>query len=431
MRLVRQEEQVEELDEEFLYHWRRGNDLFAAGDYAPACDALDRALRLRHGDGKVLGLIGLARYRLGQFDKAVETYGALVDATPEEVGPRINLSLALMKARSFTEAARHLTIALERQPDHKKAMGCLGLALLETGEAAKAREWFARAGSELGVARCDRLLAPGATESAGTPLPPEVPQPERLLPEDPAQTDTDSALARFAATRLVPPAGPAGPGASSVSLHGASLILTVKGGWLASLERLYAMRGSLELAPAMKRHRDHATLVPFGEGSRRVHHVRGEGSLLYHLDGRRFTALEIDADAGYFREEAVLAFEESVAFENGRVPGPAGQDLHLLYLGGRGRFVLETYGEIAAVQVSAHEPLSVRVGSLVGWLGDLTPRLAPAGISAAPGIGCAALVELTGQGCAFVDLEAAGAAARSGPRCAAVPRTPSEPPVSR
>ncbi len=428
MRLVKQEEQVEELDEEFLYHWLRGNELFAAGDYAPACDALDRALRLRRGDGKVLGLIGLARYRLGQFDKAVETYGALVDATPEEVGPRINLGLALMKARRFAEAARHLTIALERRPDHKKAMGCLGLALLEMGDAAKAREWFARAGSELGVARCDRLLSSGAAETAGAPLPPEVPQPERLLPEDPAQAGTDSALARFAAARLVPPAG---PGISGVSLHGASLILTVNSGWLASLERLYAMRGSLELAPAMKRHHGRTTLVPFGEGSRRVHHVRGAGSLLYHLDGRRFTALEIDADAGYFREEAVLAFEESVAFENGRVSGPAGQDLHLLYLGGRGRFVLETHGEIAAVQVSAQEPLSVWAGSLVGWLGDLAPRLAPAGASAAPGIGCGALVELTGQGCALVDLEAAGAAARSGLRCAAVPRAPSEPTVSR
>jgi hypothetical protein len=38
-------------------------------------------------------------------------------------------------------------------------MGYLGLALLESGDAARARGWFDKAGSEQMVRRCDELLA--------------------------------------------------------------------------------------------------------------------------------------------------------------------------------------------------------------------------------------------------------------------------------
>ena len=41
---------------------------------------------------------------------------------------------------------RQLEIALDLNPEHRKAMGYLGLALLESGHVARARDWFGRAG---------------------------------------------------------------------------------------------------------------------------------------------------------------------------------------------------------------------------------------------------------------------------------------------
>ena len=94
------------------------------------------------------------------------------------IGP-FNLGLACLKARRLLDAVRQLEIALDLHPDHRKAMGYLGLALLEAGDAARARTWFAKAGSEQMVARCDELLAAQAEAVATAPAP--APEPLQAL----------------------------------------------------------------------------------------------------------------------------------------------------------------------------------------------------------------------------------------------------------
>ncbi|ABS27864.1 tetratricopeptide repeat protein [Anaeromyxobacter sp. Fw109-5] len=156
--------EVEGLDEEFLFHLTRGTELIGAGDADGARAALERARTLRPKDVKVLGLLGQAYYRLARFEDAGDVWQRLVDESPVEPIARVNLGLAWLKAKRYPEAARQLEIALDLNPDHRKAMGYLGLALLEGGDPAAARGWFAKAGSEQMVARCDALLA-GATAS--------------------------------------------------------------------------------------------------------------------------------------------------------------------------------------------------------------------------------------------------------------------------
>jgi uncharacterized protein (AIM24 family) len=162
---------IEGLDEEFLHHLARGADQLAAGDAEAARQSLRRAHEMRPRDGKVLGLLGQACYRAGLFDEAVQAYAALVDDAPTEVPPRVNLGLALIKARRHPEAIRHLAIVMDLNPDHKKAMGYLGLAHLESGDPAAARGWFERAGSLNMVARCDELLARGGVAREPAPEP--------------------------------------------------------------------------------------------------------------------------------------------------------------------------------------------------------------------------------------------------------------------
>jgi uncharacterized protein (AIM24 family) len=129
--------------------------------------------------------------------------------------------------------------------------------------------------------------------------------------------------------------------------------------------------------------------------------VAGEGRFVIAREGRAFTPLELGDEPAYFREEVLFAFEESLVFENGRVPSKLGGDLHLVHLRGRGRLLLVSGGEPRAVEVRKGEPLRIPMDQLVGWHGPLIqPRVVPI-VEETPELGIA--LELSGEGRALVD----------------------------
>ena len=243
---------------------------------------------------------------------------------------------------------------------------------------------------------------------------PHVPSPEALparSPKEAAQEATapaalpslqnefeqPSALAAYTNTRRlsVPSSeGGFGIGASEV-------LVQVRGEMLTRLDGLVASWGSMTMKPELKRFRGKATDKPFGEGARRMLRAQGEGRYVISREGRYFTALELADEPAYFREEILFAFEESILFENGRVPSKIGQDLHLVHLRGRGKLLLVTSGPPRSVEVSKGEPLRIPMDQLVGWHGPLIqPRLVPI-VEEAPELGVA--LELAGEGRALVD----------------------------
>lgn len=436
-------DEVEGLDEEFVFHLTRGAQLLGRGEVEEARADLERALTLRPRDAKVLGLLGQAFYRQGQYAQAAVAWQRLVDDNPVEAGARVNLGLACLKARRLQDAVRQLEIALDLHPDHRKAMGYLGLALLESGDAARARTWFGKAGSEQMVARCDELLAaqaeavaaapapapepvqalsplltggaPGVTPPAGPDAPsvgPQVrsrgastptsdaPPPQAVEPATLAGLTAAPTLAAWAAERVLQPPHPL----ETFAADGPALACAVKGEVLCRLDGLLAWRGDVTFTGEVKRFRGRATDKPFGEGAEQVHRLGGEGLVLLRVAGRRFTVLDLGGEAGFFREPVVFGFEEPVAFENGRLASPAG-DVDLVHLRGRGRIVLRTAGEPLAIEVTPAAPVRVPTGSLVGWVGTLTPRLVPPLEGGAMG----GAVELTGEGRVLVDGGRAGA----------------------
>ncbi len=391
----------------------RGAAALASGDAAAARDALEGALALRPKDAKALALLGQACYRQGRFDDAVAAWQRLVDDNPVEPAARVNLGLAFLKARRHPEARKQLEIALDLDPEHRKAMNYLGLALLESGSPVDAREWFRKAGSEQMVARCDEVVAggwqtlplPAAPEAGGAgPLavePPGTPAPGGLPPVDGAPRAAQG-LAAWSAARRVR----AGAGEPFGEREGV-LAVQVRGEVRLRLEGLLAVRGRIALAEELKRFRGRATDQAFGEGPARMHRASGEGELLFSVAGRRFTALELEGDAAFLREEVVFAFEAGLSFENGRVPSSTEAALNLVHLRGRGRFLLATAGEPVALDVVPSAPLRVPLQALVGWSGALTPRIVPL---TEPGDELArAVVELAGEGRVLADPAAAGA----------------------
>lgn len=385
-----------EQDDELVFRLNRGAELLAQGQLEAARESLSRARELKPKDPQVLGLLGQALYKLGLYPEAVEAYARLVDESPVEAAARVNLGLASLKAKRHADAVRQLEIALDLNPEHKKAMGYLGLAWLEQGDFGKARAWFERAGSEQMVAKCDELLAlaTAAPEPAAAAQPAEGAEAGEALPPVPAAPPSPLDLA---AARRLPE-----PGEGAFALKDGLVAVATGGEVLVRGAGLIAVRGGVKLVPELKRFRGKATDRPFGEGEARVLRASGEGALVLR-PALPLTLLRLAEDAGYFREEALFGFEASLGFENGRVAGTAVPDLNLVHLRGSGDLLLAARGAVRGLEVRTGAPVRVPPAALLGFAGALTPRLVPL----FDGPGAPHAVELIGQGRVLLDEGAA------------------------
>ncbi|HEX8909044.1 MAG TPA: tetratricopeptide repeat protein [Anaeromyxobacteraceae bacterium] len=392
---------MEGLDDELLFRLNRGAEQLAQGELEAARESLSRARELRPKDPQVLGLLGQTLYKLARYPEAVEVYARLVDESPVEAAARVNLGLASLKARKHADAVRQLEIALDLNPEHRKAMGYLGLAWLEQGDFARAREWFEHAGSDQMVAKCDELLALATV------------QPEPAVADAaPAQTGEDDAVAapaappcllELAASRRVPE-----PAGGVFTLRDGLLAVSAAGEVLIRCQGLLAVRGQVRLAPELKRFRGRVTDRPFGEGAARVLRASGEGALVLRPAAPQLTVLRLADEAAYLREESLFAFEASLAFENGRVAGTAAPDLNLVHLRGSGDVLLASRGALRGVEVQAGAPVRIPLAALVGFAGALTPRVVPLHDEVAvAGPGAPRVIELVGQGRVLIDEGAA------------------------
>ncbi len=408
-------ERADPSDGAFASLMDRAAEALAGGDLGAARGALERAVELRPRDAQALGLLGQACYRQGRFDDAVAAWQRLVSDNPVEPGARVNLGLALLKGKRHAEARRQLEIAVDLDPEHRRAMNYLGLALLESGSPVDAREWFRKAGSEQMVARCDEAIAGGGETpwlSAATlaAAPAEAPQGDvpggldGLAPAAAAAAATAPSLLAWSESRRI-----RGPEGEPFGVRDGVLAVAVRGELRARLDGLFAVRGRVALVGELKRFHGRATDRAFGEGAARMHRASGEGELFLHAGRRRFTAVSLGDEAAYLREEAVFAFEDGLAFENGRVPSSTHAGLNLVHLRGRGTLLLCTAGEPVALEISPGAPLRVPLRAVVGWSGALTPRVVP--LAEAADQPATAVVELAGGGWAIAD----PAAAEAGP----------------
>ena len=438
-----------ESDQEFDRALQRGSDALAQGKPDDAQPALEKALRYKPTNQRARNLLGLALFKLGELGRAEEIYRGLIEDHPADPTLRVNLGLVFLKQNASSEAVRCFETALDLSPTHQKAQNYLGLALAQKGELLRAREWFLKAGNEAMAQRMAQALqqspirevAAGAEETlqkeeqpwrpaveesseksgqessekreqgwvASTPqaqpLPPvvsetapEPSQPPAATPGEAAAEAQAPSMAQFTqSSRLAIPEGGGG-----FSIGPSEVLIQVKGEMLTRLDGLVASWGQVSMKPEMKRFRGKATDKPFGDGARRMLRAAGEGRFVIAREGRRFTALELADEPAYFREETLFAFEESVLFENGRVPGRSGLDLHLVHVRGKGKLLLCTAGVPKAVDVVRGEALRIPMDQLVGWHGPLIqPRLV-AIVEEAPEMGVA--LELSGEGRALLDV---------------------------
>lgn len=435
-------------NQEFDRALQTGSDWLAQGRPEEARVALEKALRYKPSNQRGRNLLGLALFKLGELVRAEEIYRGLIEDHPSDPTLRVNLGLVFLKQTASAEAVRCFETALDLTPSHQKAQNYLGLALAQKGELLRAREWFLKAGNEAMAERMAQALQQSpirevaasaeealaeeqpfkpATESSDKPqqgawiattpeVAPAPPVASETIPEPsrpPAATAAEAVAETVAA--LAEPSAPSmtqytqssrlsipnGEGGGFV-IGPSEVLIQVKGEMLTRLDGLVASWGQVTMKPEMKRFRGKATDKPFGDGSRRMLRAAGEGRFVIAREGRRFTAFELADEPAYFREETLFAFEESVLFENGRVPSKGGPDLHLVHVRGRGKLLLATAGTPQSVDVVRGEALRIPMDQLVGWHGPLIqPRLVPI-VDAAPEMGVA--LELSGEGRAILDV---------------------------
>jgi uncharacterized protein (AIM24 family) len=207
-------------------------------------------------------------------------------------------------------------------------------------------------------------------------------------------------LSEFATSRLVRPEDGDHPFEISA---GGVLIVRVQDKVFTRTEGVDVTGGKLAYEPAMRRARGQNRAEPFETDGRPMFTVTGKGHLIAAPVGGQFTAVSLDDDIFYLREDLVFAFEPALRWENGHVPGSRNR-VPIVQFRGHGAIAFRTERPLLAVKLAQEKVLYVDATALAGWIGRVVPRaVTPADSGPASEL----FVECTGEGVVLVQEEQA------------------------
>jgi uncharacterized protein (AIM24 family) len=189
-----------------------------------------------------------------------------------------------------------------------------------------------------------------------------------------------------------------GDDAFEIGAHGA-LIIRVVDRVMTRLDGVHITGGDLAYEVAMRRSRGHNTDEPFDHGGAQLHVVTGRGYLIAVPGKHVFNAVNLDDDILYLREDLVFAFQASLRWENGNVPGLRGK-LPIVQFRGDGALALRVARPLVRVKLPAQGTVFIDAERLAGWIGRVIPR---AVVPPAGGPLGAMCVECTGEGIVLVE----------------------------
>jgi Flp pilus assembly protein TadD len=95
---------------------QRGQALIKSRHHAQAAVVLERAAREEPGKGSILEPLGRAYHHSGQFERARETFEALLEVDPSAHWAHFALATTLRKLGRIDEARTHLRLAVALSP---------------------------------------------------------------------------------------------------------------------------------------------------------------------------------------------------------------------------------------------------------------------------------------------------------------------------
>lgn len=183
-----------------------------------------------------------------------------------------------------------------------------------------------------------------------------------------------------------------------VSDNGA-LLVRVSERMYCRMSGVYATGGALDFEAARRRSRGASTEEAFDHGGDPMSIVVGHGYLVAFPERGRFTAVYLDDDILYLREEKVFAFSPTLRWENGNIPGLRGK-LPVVQFRGDGAVAFRSSRVITPIKLPAGGAMFVDTAALVGWIGRVIPR---AVMPPERGPMAEVCVECTGEGVVLVE----------------------------
>lgn len=108
--------------------FQRGQTLLEGRHHAQAAVVLERADRLEPRKASILEALGRAYFNSGQFDRARETFEAMLEIDPSAHYAHFGLAQALKRLGRRDEAGTHLRLAVALSPEtalYREALGRL------------------------------------------------------------------------------------------------------------------------------------------------------------------------------------------------------------------------------------------------------------------------------------------------------------------
>jgi len=172
------------------------------------------------------------------------------------------------------------------------------------------------------------------------------------------------------------------PHEASVGVHPTGLVIIAlahpegarEGSICARADAVLAVAGTLRREAVTRRPAPSAE--PFRDGPE-FRRISGVGQLvLAPPSGTNLLPLEMDADVAFLREELVVAFDDGLLCDLGRLrQGAGGESIPLVRFRGDGVIVLGLDRPFVAFDLHGDEKVALRADALVGWIGTALPEL--------------------------------------------------------
>ena len=410
----------------YVAHLASAGELVASKRFGEAEGEILRALSAGSaGDTKALTLLALVRYKLGRFEDARATYREIAGAAPQDAAARRNSGLLALKLGRIDDAVPDLEMAVRLAPADGRAWSYLGYAYAKKGELVEAAAAFRRAGQDALAIELEqaakvhrpptpawpvRAQQPKAEHGSlsrpvalAPPLPP-VPAaggrrvvtakqhavPARELPVRAAAAAAPAPVSAPATANPEPVESPTAPRprvaepvpllsfvlgrlgqAAAPPAPEGPLRLVIADEAHVRDDAILAGAGALHWEPAVRRGQGKLSAELLGVEGRRYHRLTGAGEVWIAGAVGRWQPLRLADDVLYVREDRVLAFEGSLAWEAGTVPNTG---LRMLQFRGRGIVALSLPEAAIAIKVTDEHPTLLAGGRLVGWVGRLVPH---------------------------------------------------------
>jgi uncharacterized protein (AIM24 family) len=371
-----------------------------------------RGLSIVPSDLRALKLLALVRFKLGRLEEARAVCREIAATLPRDAGIRLKLGLIALKLERIDESVHELELAARLGPADARAWSYLGFAYARQGERARAAAAFRRAGQEDHATEAERglLVGPAAqvpddllaaepewqekggdAAAAAVAVPsttfdwlapvdarasrlgdptPATTSSERRAPTLPPRTGADTAqvtpLGAFAVSRLA-------PATEQAAWVGGTLRLVVADRVYVRRDAAVACAGTVSWADAHRHTRGRASTELLGAGGDAGAPgafllVQGSGEVFVAAPVGHLLPLSLDDDTLYVREDRVLAFEGTLAWESGAIPRAG---VRMLQFRGRGLVALAVAGEPGAVRVTPQRPVFASVAAVLGWVGGV------------------------------------------------------------